>query len=47
MRRAFELMEQIGLPKGVVNMINGGKTVVNALLDHPKVRAISLSVPRP
>jgi malonate-semialdehyde dehydrogenase (acetylating)/methylmalonate-semialdehyde dehydrogenase len=41
MRRAFELMEQIGLPKGVVNMINGGKTVVNALLDHPKVRAIS------
>src|SRR6266446_5347039 len=41
MRRAFELMEQIGLPKGVVNMINGGKTVVNALLDHPKVRAVS------
>jgi len=41
MRRAFELMEQIGLPKGVVNMINGGKAVVNALLDHPKVRAIS------
>src|ERR1700720_1374725 len=41
MRRAFELMENIGLPKGVVNMINGGKDVVNALLDHPKVRAIS------
>src|SRR5437868_2758990 len=41
MRRAFELMEHIGLPKGVVNMVNGGKTVVNALLDHPKVRAIS------
>src|SRR6478672_9728686 len=41
MRRAFELMEHIGLPNGVLNMINGGKTVVNALLDHPKVRAIS------
>src|SRR5216684_897453 len=41
MRRAFELMEHIGLPKGVLNLINGGKTVVNALLDHPKVRAIS------
>src|SRR5437879_2630706 len=41
MRRAYELMEHIGLPKGVVNMVNGGKTVVNALLDHPKVRAIS------
>ncbi|MGB7586315.1 MAG: CoA-acylating methylmalonate-semialdehyde dehydrogenase [Terriglobales bacterium] len=41
MRRAFELLEQTGLPKGVVNLINGGKAVVNALLDHPKVRAIS------
>jgi malonate-semialdehyde dehydrogenase (acetylating)/methylmalonate-semialdehyde dehydrogenase len=41
MRRAFELMERIGLPKGVLNMINGGKSVVNALIDHPKVRAIS------
>jgi malonate-semialdehyde dehydrogenase (acetylating)/methylmalonate-semialdehyde dehydrogenase len=41
MRRAFELLEQTGLPKGVANLVNGGKTVVNALLDHPKVRAIS------
>jgi malonate-semialdehyde dehydrogenase (acetylating)/methylmalonate-semialdehyde dehydrogenase len=41
MRRAFELIEQTGLPQGVVNLVNGGKDVVNALLDHPKVRAIS------
>jgi len=41
MRRAFELLEQTGLPKGVVNLVNGGKDVVNALLDHAKVRAIS------
>jgi len=41
MHRAFELLEQTGLPKGVVNLINGGKDVVNALIDHPKVRAIS------
>jgi malonate-semialdehyde dehydrogenase (acetylating)/methylmalonate-semialdehyde dehydrogenase len=41
MRRAFELLEQTRLPKGVVNLVNGGKAVVNALLDHPKVRAIS------
>src|SRR3989441_12067983 len=41
MRRAFELLDQIGLPPGVVNLLNGGKTVVDALLDHPKVRAIS------
>ncbi len=41
MKRAFELMENIGLPKGIVNLVNGGKNAVNALLDHPKVRAIS------
>jgi malonate-semialdehyde dehydrogenase (acetylating)/methylmalonate-semialdehyde dehydrogenase len=37
----FELLEQIGLPKGVVSLVNGGKAVVDAILDHPKVRAIS------
>jgi malonate-semialdehyde dehydrogenase (acetylating)/methylmalonate-semialdehyde dehydrogenase len=41
MRFAFELLEKTGLPKGVVNLVNGGKTVVDALLDHPQVRAIS------
>jgi malonate-semialdehyde dehydrogenase (acetylating)/methylmalonate-semialdehyde dehydrogenase len=41
MRRAFELLAQTGLPKGVVNLVNGGKAAVDALLDHPKVRAIS------
>ena len=41
MVRAFELMEQIDLPKGVLNLVNGGKPTVDALLDHPKVRAIS------
>jgi len=41
MHRAFELLEETGLPKGVVNLVNGGKAVVDALLDHPQVRAIS------
>ena len=41
MHRAFELVEKTGLPKGVVNLVNGGKTVVDALCDHPQVRAIS------
>src|SRR5262244_3527672 len=40
-KRAFELLEQTGLPKGVVNLVNGGKAAVDALIDHPKVRAIS------
>src|SRR5438094_3669339 len=41
MKRAFELIQQTGLPKGVVNLVNGGKSAVDTLLDHPKVRAIS------
>jgi len=41
MHRAFELLEQTGLPKGVVNLVHGGRAVVDALLDHPQVRAIS------
>src|ERR1700719_3573888 len=41
MRRAFELLRQTGLPKGVVSLVNGGKVVVDAILDHPKVRAVS------
>src|SRR6202142_2814429 len=41
MHRAIELLEKTGLPKGVVNIVNGGKDVVNALCDHPQVRAIS------
>ncbi len=41
MRRAMELIEKTGIPKGVVNLVNGGRAVVDALCDHPKVRAIS------
>ncbi|MGH9680416.1 MAG: CoA-acylating methylmalonate-semialdehyde dehydrogenase [Candidatus Acidiferrales bacterium] len=41
MIRVFELLEKIGLPKGVVNLVNGGKEVVDAILDHPKVRGVS------
>ena len=41
MKRAFELLDQTGFPKGVVNLVNGGKAAVDALLDHPQVRAIS------
>ena len=41
MRRAMELIEQTGIPKGVVNIINGGREVVDALCDHPDIRAVS------
>ena len=36
MRYVYELLEKTGLPKGVVNLVNGGKAAVDALLDHPK-----------
>jgi malonate-semialdehyde dehydrogenase (acetylating)/methylmalonate-semialdehyde dehydrogenase len=39
--RLFELLAQTGLPKGVAQLVNGGRATVDALLDHPAVRAIS------
>lgn len=39
--RLVELMTETGLPAGVVNLAQGGKAAVDALLDHPDVRAIS------
>lgn len=39
--RLLELIEKTGIPPGVVNLVNGGKAAVDALLDHPLVRAVS------
>ena len=41
MARMLQLVEQAGFPPGVVNLVHGGKDAVDALLDHPEVRAIS------
>jgi malonate-semialdehyde dehydrogenase (acetylating)/methylmalonate-semialdehyde dehydrogenase len=41
LQKVVQLIEQTGLPPGVVNLVNGTKEVVDALLDHPAVRAIS------
>jgi malonate-semialdehyde dehydrogenase (acetylating)/methylmalonate-semialdehyde dehydrogenase len=40
-RRLFELLEQCDLPPGVVNLVNGGREVVEAICDHPGIRAVS------
>jgi malonate-semialdehyde dehydrogenase (acetylating)/methylmalonate-semialdehyde dehydrogenase len=40
-RRIFELLEQCDLPPGVVNLVNGGREVVEAICDHPGIRAVS------
>ncbi|MEO0458557.1 MAG: CoA-acylating methylmalonate-semialdehyde dehydrogenase [Cyanobacteria bacterium P01_A01_bin.114] len=41
MQRVMELIAQTGLPAGVVNLVNGSKAVVDAMLQHPTIRAIS------
>jgi malonate-semialdehyde dehydrogenase (acetylating)/methylmalonate-semialdehyde dehydrogenase len=39
--RIVELLRQAGLPKGVLNLVHGGRDCVDALLTHPKIKAIS------
>ena len=41
MIKVFELLEEVGFPKGVVNLVNGSKDTVGAILEHPTIRAIS------
>src|SRR4051812_7291581 len=41
MRRMVELLHESGLPPGVVNLVNGGREVVDAICDHPGIRAVS------
>src|SRR5260370_5025491 len=36
-----KLLEKAGLPKGVLNIVHGGRDCVDALLTHPKVKAVS------
>jgi malonate-semialdehyde dehydrogenase (acetylating)/methylmalonate-semialdehyde dehydrogenase len=37
----IQLLEKAGLPKGVLNLVHGGRPTVDALLTHPQVRAVS------
>ncbi len=41
MQMGIELMEAAGFPRGVVNMVHGGAETVNAILDHPTIKAVS------
>jgi malonate-semialdehyde dehydrogenase (acetylating) / methylmalonate-semialdehyde dehydrogenase len=38
---AFELLDGLDLPPGVVNLVNGGREVVEGILDHPGIDAVS------
>ncbi|MFT5386618.1 MAG: malonate-semialdehyde dehydrogenase (acetylating)/methylmalonate-semialdehyde dehydrogenase, partial [Saprospiraceae bacterium] len=39
--RMAELLKEAGLPDGVFNVVNGGKEVVEAICDHPDIKAVS------
>jgi malonate-semialdehyde dehydrogenase (acetylating)/methylmalonate-semialdehyde dehydrogenase len=39
--RMAELLKEAGLPDGVFNIVNGGKDVVEAICDHPDIKAVS------
>src|SRR5690349_17781059 len=38
---AFEELDALGLPPGVVNLVNGSREVVEGILDHPGIDAVS------
>lgn len=41
MQKVFGMLESLQLPPGVVNLVNGGREAVDAILDHPVIRAVS------
>ena len=41
MQRVIGLLEKAGLPPGVMNIVHGGRECVDAILEHPDVKAIS------
>jgi malonate-semialdehyde dehydrogenase (acetylating)/methylmalonate-semialdehyde dehydrogenase len=41
MELTFELLDGIDLPDGVVNLVNGGKDAVDAILEHPGINGVS------
>jgi malonate-semialdehyde dehydrogenase (acetylating)/methylmalonate-semialdehyde dehydrogenase len=41
MMKVFELIDQLDIPKGLINLVHGGKPTVDGILDHPEVKAIS------
>ncbi len=39
--RLAELLQEAGLPDGVLNVVHGGRDVVDAICDHPAINAVS------
>jgi malonate-semialdehyde dehydrogenase (acetylating)/methylmalonate-semialdehyde dehydrogenase len=41
MQFVMKLIEQVGFPKGVINLVNGAREAVDGILEHPAIRAIT------
>jgi malonate-semialdehyde dehydrogenase (acetylating) / methylmalonate-semialdehyde dehydrogenase len=41
MQLIFRLVEQLDLPRGVINLVNGAREAVDGLLEHPDVRGVT------
>jgi malonate-semialdehyde dehydrogenase (acetylating)/methylmalonate-semialdehyde dehydrogenase len=41
MMKIFELIDQLDIPKGLLSLVHGGKDSVDAILEHPEIKAIS------
>lgn len=41
MQHIFELIDNIGLPDGVVNLVNGDREAADAILEHPEINTVS------
>ena len=42
MAAVMQILDDVELPKGVVNMIHGGRETVEAICDHPGIKAVSI-----
>lgn len=40
-QRMFELWNQVGLPKGVINMVHGSREIVTGMCEHPLIKGVS------
>jgi malonate-semialdehyde dehydrogenase (acetylating) / methylmalonate-semialdehyde dehydrogenase len=46
-QRLGELLEEAGLPDGVFNIVNGAREAVDAILEHPRIKAVSFVGSKP
>lgn len=41
LQKIVQLLDQLELPDGLINLVNGGEEITNAILDHPLIQSVS------